>query len=74
MSQHLPTKNFRWVPQDEIAALDLLKINDNGDEGYILEVDLQYPPELHDLHNDYPLAAERLLVDDTMLSEYSPRP
>ena len=72
MSQHLPTKNFQWVPQDEIAALDLLKINDNGDEGYILEVDLQYPPpELHDLHNDYPLAAERLLVDDTMLSEYS---
>ena len=44
MSQALPTKNFQWVSQDEIAALDLLKINDNGDEGYILEVDLQYPP------------------------------
>ena len=56
MSQYLPTKNFQWVPQDEIAGLDVLKIDDNADEGLILEVDLQYPHELHDLHSDYPLA------------------
>ena len=71
MSQALPTKNFQWVSQDEIAGLDVLKIDDNADEGFILEVDLQYPHELHDLHNDYPLAPVRVLVEDSMLSDYS---
>ena len=71
MSQYLPRKNFQWVPQDEIAGLDVLKIDDNADEGLILEVDLQYPHELHDLHSDYPLAPVRVLVEDSMLSDYS---
>ena len=37
----------------------------------MLEVDLEYPHELHDGHSDYPLAPERLLVDNNMLSNYS---
>ena len=37
----------------------------------ILEVDLEYPPELHDLHNDYPLAPEKMLVKEEILSDYS---
>ena len=36
----------------------------------ILEVDLEYPPELHQLHNNYPLAPEKLLVKSEMLSDY----
>ena len=36
----------------------------------ILEVDLEYPDELHVLHNDYPLAAEKLKVGSDMLSRY----
>ena len=35
-----------------------------------LEVDLQYPDELHELHNDFPLAPEKLTVSNDMLSKY----
>ena len=38
--------------------------------GYLLEVDLEYPDELHKLHNDYPLASEKLAVSGDMLSKY----
>ena len=37
--------------------------------GYFLEVDLEYPEELHELHNDSPLAPEKLAVSSDMLSK-----
>ena len=42
--------------------------------GYILECDIQYPEHLHDLHNDYPMAAEHLTVTRDMLSPYAESP
>ena len=41
-----------------------------SDVGYFLEVDLEYPNELHELHNHYPLAPEKLAVSNNMLSTY----
>ena len=55
MSQYLPTGNFKWMSDKEIKRIDLGKYKADGKKGLILEVDLEYPQELHDLHYDYPL-------------------
>ena len=66
MSQKLPTGDFRWIPSPDLDSYD-----ENSAKGLILEVDLEYPPELHHLHNDYPLAPEKMVVREEMLSDYS---
>ena len=53
MSQHLPTSNFRLLTEKEINKIDLAKYREDSKRGVILEVDLEYPQELPDLHNDY---------------------
>ena len=47
-----------------------MSINEKSDTGYFSEVDLDYPDELHELHNDYQLAPEKLAVSNDMLSAY----
>jgi hypothetical protein len=71
MSEQLPVGKFRWLDDEEIDRLDITQIADVGDTGYVLEVDLEYPENIHDAHNDYPLAPERLEITDDMLSPYS---
>ena len=48
MSQLLPTGGFRWVDVSDISKLSKSK-------GYLLEVDVKYPKELHNLHNRPPI-------------------
>ena len=47
-----------------------MSISEKSPIGYFLEVDLEYPDELHELHNDYPLAPEKVAVSSDMLSNY----
>ena len=70
MSQYLPTGNFKWLSQKQIEKNNLGKYTENSKKGLILEVDLEYPQELHDLHNDYPLGPEKVNVAKDMLSDY----
>ena len=55
MSKPLPTHGFEWMKVDELETWEL--------HSCILEVDLEYPKNLHDLHNDYPLAPEQIMVN-----------
>ena len=71
MSQYLPTGGFKWLTEKQINNLNLAKYQEDSNKGLILEVDLEYPRELHCLHNDYPVAAEKVKVTENMLSEYS---
>ena len=73
MGQHLPTGNFRWMTDKEISKIDLGKYKTDGQKGLIQEVDLEYPQELHNLHNDYPVAPEKVKVSKNMLSGYCKR-
>ena len=68
--QHLPFSGFKWLNQKEISDFFLNSISENSSIGYILEVDLEYPSELHDLHKDYPLAPEKLEISQNMWSKY----
>ena len=70
MSQYLPTGGFKCLTEKQINKINLAQYNEDSNKGLILEVDLEYPKELHNLHNDYSLAAERVCVNKDMLSEY----
>ena len=70
MSQCLPYSEFKWLNKKEFSRFCLNSISENSFVGYILEVDLKYPHELHNLHNDYPLAPEKLKITQNMLSKY----
>ena len=60
MSQPLPTRGFQWadVHPDEIGELA-----NNSNHEYLLEVDVAYPKELHDHHNDLPFMCGRMTIN-----------
>ena len=61
MSQKLPVHSFKWLTNKEIENLFNQQIVQVWEKTpCILEVDLEYPEELHDSHNDYPLCPERV--------------
>ena len=74
MSQKLPTHGFKWMVVDIPSVIKLLEKKDTN-QGYIFEVDLEYPSSLWELHNDYPLAPERRKIDnvDKLISTLLPK-
>ncbi len=71
MSEPLPTHEFYWLNEQEMAEFNIASVPTDSEDGYFLEVDLEYPSELHDAHNDYPLAPEHMEIKDEMLSPYA---
>ena len=60
MSEYLPYEGFKWLKN--VDKFDVMSINEKSPIGYFLEVDLEYSDKLHELHSDYPLGPENLLV------------
>ena len=68
MSSFLPYGGFKCLKN--IDNFDVNSVSEKSPIGYILDVDLEYPEELHVLHIDYPLAPEKLAIPYDMLSNY----
>ena len=60
MSQPLPTGGFKWV---DVNPNEISELATQTDKGYLLEVDVSYPKELHSPHNDLPFMCERMEIN-----------
>ena len=60
MSQLLPTGGFRWI---NVNPNDISRLAKRKDKGYLLEIDVKYPKELHDLHNVLPFMCEKMKIN-----------
>ena len=66
MTEKLPVRGFRWM--DDISKIDedFVKVyNKNDNTGYILNVDVDYPNKLQNLHSDLPFLPERMVINNT---------
>ena len=66
MSKKLPMKGFKWM--DDISRIDeefIKGYDENSNKGYVLEVDVNYPQELYDIHSDMPFLPERMVINKT---------
>ena len=64
MSQKLPVNKFEWIEDTSQFNGDFIKsYNEESNEGCFLEVDVQYPKKLHELHNDLSFLPERIKLE-----------
>ena len=69
MSQYLPFRGFHWLKRQEWKQIDWTAQQDEQPVGYYIECDLLYDKSFHDMHNDYPLAPERMQMNYERLNE-----
>ena len=76
---NLPARDFELIQikedgevstSSEMSLDEILANPEDSDFGFILEVDLEYPQELHESHRDYPLAPTKEVVPEEWLSDY----
>ena len=64
----MPLKDFELV--EDVSLEEILQTKDEGDIGFLVEVDLEYPDELHNKHADYPLVPDKESIDPLELSDF----
>ena len=60
MSEPLPPGGFKWV---DVKPEEVYELSKKENYGYILKVDVRYPKEIHDSHNDLPFMCEKMKID-----------
>jgi len=73
MSNYMPISDFKWLEKEEIDELTNIgfeNLDEESETGYFIECDLFYPSELHNYHNEFPLAPEKYKVNENELSDY----
>ena len=61
----LPVNKFEWVEDTSKFNEDFIKnYNEESNEGYFLEIYVQYPEKFHELHNDLPFLPERMKLEE----------
>ena len=71
MTEKLPVRGFKWA--NDISKIDEYFVNDynkNDNKGYILDVDVDYPSKLQNLHSDLPFLPERMIINNTNKNNY----
>ena len=66
MSQKLPVDGFKCIEDDNLSKFDekvIKKYDENSDKGYILEADIDYPKDLHNLQSDLPFLPEIMKIN-----------
>ena len=64
MSIKLPIRDFKWLDNLSMYTEEFIKkFNENGDKGYIFEVDVEYPKKLRSIHSDLPFLSERMKIN-----------
>ena len=62
MVQKLPTHGFLWKEAENLTSEKIDKLVKKDERGYLLEVNVEYPKELHKNHNELPFLAERMKI------------
>ena len=64
MSQMLPINDLKWVEDiSKFNEIFITSCNEESDEGYFFEFDIEYPENLHNLHNNLPFFHERMKTE-----------
>ena len=68
LSSYIPYGEFKWLKN--VDVFDVNSVSEKKSNRIFSRIDLEYPDELHELYNDYPLAPEKLAVSRNILSKY----
>ena len=62
MVQNLPTHRFKWKKVEDFTPEKIDELVKKDETGYLLEVDVKYPKELHENHNELPFLVEKMKI------------